>query len=118
MNLLSRFIAIMTSLGFALLIFELVRRKRLKEKYAILWLTAGLAIFILALSEKLLNSLTHALGIQYPINAVLFIGIFFILLINLHFSLVISNLSEQNKKIAQRIALLEAEIRLYKKETH
>lgn len=111
MTATSRILAIGISLSFVLLIFELVRRKSLKEKYAILWIFSSGAILILAIFEGLLDRLTGLLGITLPINTVFFFGIFFLILINLHYSLVISNLSEQNKKIAQKLALLETELR-------
>lgn len=110
MNISSRIFAIALSTGLLFLIFELVRRKMLKEKYAILWLFSGGIILTLAIFDKMLNWITSFLGVILPINIVFFFGIFFIILINIHFSLVISNLSEQNKKIAQKLALLEAKI--------
>lgn len=111
MNTVSRIISVVISLSLLFFIFNLVRKNKLKEKYAVLWLLTGSVIFILAIFQNLLNWITHALGIKIPINTVFFLGIFFILLINVHFSLVISNLTEQNKKIAQKLALLELELK-------
>ncbi|MDD5617545.1 MAG: DUF2304 domain-containing protein [Candidatus Omnitrophica bacterium] len=108
---MSRILAISISLCLMLVILELVRRKKLKEKYAILWLFAGSIILILAIFNNILNYITNLLGIVLSINTVFFFGIFFIILMNIHFSLVISSLSEQNKKIAQRLALLEIEVK-------
>lgn len=111
MNFVSRVISIAISLSLLFFIFNLVRQNKLKEKYALVWLLTGIAIFILAIAQNLLNWLTYILGINMPINAVFFLGFFFIILINIHFSLAISNLMEQNKKIAQQVALLETELR-------
>lgn len=111
MNSQSRILAIAISLCLLILIFELVRRKRLKEKYALLWLFSGGIILILATFNNILQRITNLLGIILPVNTVFFLGILFIILINIHFSLVISNLSEQNKKIAQKLSLLELEIK-------
>jgi len=109
MNIISRIISIAISLGLLFFIFTLVRKNKLKEKYAFLWLLSGIVIFILAMFQNLLNLITHTLGIMMPINTVFFLGILFIIVINIHFSVVISNLSEQNKKIAQKLALLESD---------
>lgn len=117
MNILSRIVSIGLSIGLMILILELVRRKKLKEKYALLWLLTGFIIFILATFQNLLNWITHALGIEMPINMVFFLGIFFIILINIHLSMTISNLTEQNKKIAQKLALLEFNLSDKKKES-
>lgn len=111
MNIISRILSIGLSSFFVLLIIELIRQKKLKEKYALLWLLTGFTIFMLAMFQNLLGWITHFLGINYPINALFFFGIFFIILINLHFSMVISNLTEQNKKIAQKLALLEIKLK-------
>lgn len=111
MNMSSRFVAISLCLCLVLLIFELVRRKKLKEKYALLWILSGIIILMLSIMNNMLQKITNLLGIILPVNTVFFLGIFFLILINLHFSLVVSNLSEQNKKIAQKMALLEIEIK-------
>lgn len=112
---MNRILVVGLSLCLMLLILELIRRKKLKEKYAILWLIAGGGILIFAVSNRLLDWATALLGITLPVNTVFFFGIFFIVLINLHFSLVISNLTEQNKKIAQRLALLETKSKMVKR---
>jgi hypothetical protein len=111
MNSQSRILAVAISLCLLFFIFELVRRKKLKEKYALLWLFSGGIILIIATFNNILQRITNLLGIILPINTVFFLGILFIILINIHFSLVISNLSEQNKKIAQKLSLLESEIK-------
>lgn len=111
MNPVNRLLAITLSLGLFLIIFELVRRRKLKEKYAVIWLITGLLIFILAVFDKLLYSLAFLLGIKTPINAMFFLGIFFIILNNLFFTLVVSRLSEDTRKMAQRLALLEFNIK-------
>ncbi|MBU0633898.1 MAG: DUF2304 domain-containing protein [Candidatus Omnitrophica bacterium] len=109
--MMARILSIIISLSLVLIIFGLVRGKKLKQKYAILWLATGITILIFAFFEKALIWLTRLLGIQTPINTLFFLGIIFIILINLHFSVIISNLTEQNKKIAQKLALLDEKIK-------
>ena len=89
------------------LIFELVRRRRLQERYAILWLLAGATILVLGLWKGLLTRLSHAVGIYYPPSALFAVGFVFVLVILVHFSVTISRLTDQNKVLAQRIALLQ-----------
>jgi hypothetical protein len=89
------------------LIFELVRRKHLMERYALLWLLAGLTLLVLAVWQGLLTMLSHAAGIYYPPAALFGIAFLFVLVMLLHFSVVFSRLSEQNKILAQRLALLQ-----------
>jgi hypothetical protein len=88
------------------LIFELVRRKRLTERYAILWLVAGVTVLVLAVWKGLLTTLSHAVGIAYPPSALFAVAFLFILAMLVHFSTTVSRLSDQNTILAQRLALL------------
>jgi hypothetical protein len=103
---LQRGLAIAVTLGLLLLVFELVRRKRLSERYAILWLLAATTLFVLAAWKGLLTSLSHDVGISYPPSALFAVAIGLIAIILLHFSLAVSRLSDQNKVLAQRLGLL------------
>lgn len=89
------------------LIFELVRRKRLMERYAILWLVAGVTVLVLGLWQGLLTTLSHAVGIYYPPSALFAVTFLFVLVMLVHFSMTVSRLSDQNKVLAQRLALLQ-----------
>jgi hypothetical protein len=99
-------LAIAGSATLLFLVFELIRRGRLKERYALLWLFSGLVLLVLSLSRSLLESLSRLVGIYYPPSLLFLIAFIFLLLITLHFSAVISGLSEKNKRLAQEIALL------------
>ena len=101
-----KILAIAGSATLLLLVFELIRRGRLKERYALLWLFSGLVLLILSLSRSLLEYFSRLVGIFYPPSLLFLIAFIFLLLITLHFSAVISGLSEQNKRLAQEIALL------------
>jgi hypothetical protein len=92
-------------------IFELIRSRRLQERYALLWLLTGLVIFVLAIWRGLLSRAADLVGIAYPPSALFVLAAFFILLVLLHYSTVISRLSEQNTRLAQRLALLENRLR-------
>jgi hypothetical protein len=98
---------IIVAVVICLLIFELVRRKRLMERYAILWLVAGITLLVLALWKGLLTTLSHAVGIYYPPAALFAVGFLFVLVMLVHFSLTVSRLSDENKVLAQRLALLQ-----------
>ena len=89
------------------LIFELVRRKRLMERYAILWLVAGVTVLVLGLWQGLLTTLAHAVGIYYPPSALFAVVFVFVLVMLVHFSMSVSRLSDENKILAQRLALLQ-----------
>jgi hypothetical protein len=99
-----------------LITFELIRKKRLREEYAILWLFTGIAVLVFSLCPEFLLSqfFVRITGIFY-LSAVVLIAFFFLLLIVFHFSVVISKLTGQNKDLAQRYGLLELEISELKK---
>jgi hypothetical protein len=102
-----RVIAILVSGGLLLLILELVRRKRLMERYALLWLFSTLVLLVLSVWTGLLNLLASALGISYPPSALFAVAFGVVLVLLVHFSLAVSRLSDQNKVLAQHIGLLQ-----------
>lgn len=103
-------LAIIGSATILLLVFELIRRGRLKERYSLLWLFSSIVMLILSLSRSLLEYLSRLIGIFYPPSLLFLIAFIFLLLITLHFSVVISGLTEKNKLLAQEIALIRQQI--------
>jgi hypothetical protein len=99
--------SICASAGFLLYILEMVRRRKLREEYSILWLAGSVVILILSLKQDWLVGIAHAVGIVYPPSFLFLVGILFILLILIHFSIAISKLHQMNKKMAQEIALMK-----------
>ena len=103
--------AAIASLFLIAIIFELIRSRRLRERYALLWLVTGIALTVLSAWREGLNTIAGWLGVRSYPPAVLFaVGILFILAVLLHYSTVISRLSDQNVLLAQRLALLEQEL--------
>jgi len=105
-----RVIAVLVSGGLLLLILELVRRKRLMERYALLWLFSTLLLLVLSVWNGLLNSLASALGVSYPPSALFAVAFGVVLVLLVHFSLAVSRLSDQNKVLAQRLGILQRQV--------
>jgi hypothetical protein len=103
--------AIVFSLLVFGLVFEMVRRRRLRERYAILWLSAALVLIVLAAWTGLLRSVSSALGIKTPSNAFFVIAFAFTLLLLLHLSSLVSRFADESHVLAQRLALLEQRLR-------
>ena len=101
-------------LVFALLlvVLELVRRRRLLERYALLWLLSCGVLIIVAIWRGLLGKLADATGIVYAPNAIFLVALVFVLFLLLHFSVAVSRLTDQSKILAQRIASLEERLRM------
>jgi hypothetical protein len=87
-------------------VVELIRRNRLKEKYSLLWLFSSLVMLFFSLSRRSLESISLFVGIQYPPSFIFILAFLFLIVINIHFSTVISGLSEKNKDLSQEVALL------------
>jgi hypothetical protein len=103
-------LSIIVSGGLFLAVFELVRRRRLQERYALLWLFSMAILLGLSVWSDALNRLSKAAGVLYGPSALFAVTLAFVIALLLHFSLVISRLAEQNKMLAQRLALLQAKV--------
>ena len=90
-----------------LVILELIRRRRLREKYAILWLATGVALLSLSLWRGGLDTIAGWAGVSYAPAVLFAVGALFMLIVLLHYSTVISKLADQNTALAQKVALLE-----------
>ncbi len=104
-------VAIVGSAVLLLAVLEMVRRRRLMERYALLWLLSAVVLLALASWSGALQTISKAIGVIYPPNALFFIAFAFVLLLLLHFSAAVSRLSDQTKVLAQRLALLDERVR-------
>jgi hypothetical protein len=100
-----RIIAIIGSVALLLFIIDLVRRRRLKEEYSVLWVTTALVLLALALSGGLLQRLTHAIGAISQASTLFFFGIIFVVFLLLHFSVRVSKLERRLTATIQEVAL-------------
>jgi hypothetical protein len=107
MDLRIQLVAIGGTTILFLIVLELVRRRRLLERYALVWLGSAVVLFALAIWGGLLNTVADAIGIFYPPTALFVIAFGFILMLLLHFSTAVSRLTDQTKVLAQRLALME-----------
>jgi hypothetical protein len=100
-----------------LIVFELIRRRRLRERYALLWLLTGVVMLALSLWRDGLNTIAGWFGVtQYPPAVLFAAAILFVIVVLLHYSTVISKLADRNTILAQRVALLEERIAGAKEE--
>jgi len=91
-------------------ILELLRRRRLREKYAMLWLAVGVIVLPLGFFPRLLDGAAEMLGVASGVSLVLFLGFLFLLLVCVHLSWEVSQLEEETRTLAEELALLRAEI--------
>jgi len=104
-------VGVVASLLLILVVLELVRGRRLKERYALLWLATGIALLVLSAWRGGLNTIAGWLGVTgYPPAVLFAVATLFIFLVLLHYSTVISKLTDENVELAQRVALLEERV--------
>ena len=103
-------LAIVVTAGLFVLVFELVRQRRLMERYALLWLFSSALLLGLSIWRGALEELAGAVGIFYAPSALFAVAFGFVLVLLLHFSLAVSRLADQSKVLAQRLALLEERV--------
>jgi len=110
-----QFVAIIISLIILVVVVDLIRRGMLKEQYALLWIASAIVLMMLSVWRGLLDIIASILGVAYPPSFLFLVAFLFLLLIVLHFSVVISNISEKNKKLSQEVALLKTMFEEHKK---
>ena len=91
-------------------IFELVRRGHLNEEYSFGWMVAAVFVFFLSVWRGLLEEITTLIGgTNYP-STIFFFGFVFLIIINIHFSIRISALTKQVRRLTQKLAILMCDL--------
>lgn len=103
-------IAIVVSVSLFLYILYLVRKKKIKEEYSLLWLSSSFIFIVFSIWREGLEYFAKMVGIAYPPAALFLLLMLAIFLILIEFSIIISKLAEKNKTLAQEMALLKFEI--------
>ncbi|MFL6119621.1 DUF2304 domain-containing protein [Actinophytocola sp.] len=97
-------------------IIELLRRRQLSEKYAVLWLMVGLLLLVFTVFPRLTLSLARGLGVAVPTNLMFFVGIVFLVGVVLHLSWEVSRLENETRKLAEDLAILRLEVEQLQKD--
>ena len=93
-----------------LFMLELLRRRQLREKYAVLWLAVALAVLLLGVFPGLLDGVADTLGVYDPPNLLLFVAVVVLLLVCVHLSWEVSRLEDETRVLAEEVALLNFEV--------
>lgn len=110
MLLRTRFFVIGLALLALLIVINLVRTRKLKEEYAILWLVTGVTLVLIPVFVDSVDAVSYALGIEYPPAFIFLIALLGITFILFQFSVAISRFSEQIKVLTQEVALLRHKV--------
>lgn len=99
-------VAVAISLGYLLFIARLVRRRQLREKYALLWMAVGAATVVVSLSRGPMDRLARAVGIQYGPTILFLLAIMFLMAVVAHLSWELSRMEERTRRLAEELALM------------
>ncbi|MBL8751504.1 MAG: DUF2304 domain-containing protein [Planctomycetes bacterium] len=105
-----RIVAFALAAGLVVLIFELVRRRKLREEYSWVWIGTSVALAFLALYQDLLLTLSRWIGSASVVSTLFFGAFLFVLALLLQFSVRLSRLTLRHRTLGQRVALLEEEL--------
>ena len=103
-------IAVVVSISLFLFILYLVRKKKIKEEYSLLWLSSSIVFIFFSIWREGLEYFAGLIGIAYPPAALFLILLLAVFLILIEFSINISKLTEQNKILSQELGLLRHEL--------
>ncbi|WP_198289905.1 DUF2304 domain-containing protein [Nocardioides sp. Iso805N] len=109
--------SLISALAIMAMLFELLRRHRLREKYAVIWGLLSLAAIVGALFPALLTGAAGALGLQVPSNLLFFLSIVVLLGLTLQLSYELGRTEEQVRTLAEEVALLRLEVEGVKNAT-
>ena len=98
-------------------VIELVRRAQLTEEYSFIWIACSVALLILSLWRNLLHLAASALGVHYPPALLLLALTFFVVLVSLYFSVVVSRHRKEIERLVQEVALLDADVRMLRESS-
>ena len=115
-HLRTQVLSVIVGLTLIGVVFDLVRRRKLKEEYSLLWIIAGVVVLVFAIWYDLLLAITRLIGAVAAPSTIFFFGVIFLALISLHFSVRISALSGQLKTLVQEFTLLKDRIEETSKE--
>lgn len=106
-----KIVALILSLLVSGFVIELVRKRKLREEFSLIWVLISLAVILFAIWELPLRLVQRIVGTEIAVNALFFLAIVFLIVINVYLSMKISILTTRNIRLAQRVALLEERIR-------
>lgn len=98
------------SLSILIFLFEMLRRRHLREKYAVLWVAVAVASLVISVAPVTLRWVSELVGVEVPSNLLFFLASLFLLLTSIHHSVELGRLEEKTRTLAEELALLRLEL--------
>ena len=102
--------SLLISVFIFVVVVDMVRKRRLREEYSVLWLATSVIMFVLVLRYEWLVSLTALIGAGLPTTTLFLCAIIFLMLLSVQFCIKISKLTDQVKNLSQENALMKLEL--------
>ncbi len=99
-------ISVIFSIGFLITVIELIRKNKLQERYSIIWIIMSIILFILSVNPIFIEVFSRWLNIKNPPSFLFLFGLVYLIIYNLHSTVVISRQSEMITRLSQEVALL------------
>ena len=109
-------ISVIVALAALVLVFELLRRRRLREKYAVIWVVISLGTLVVALFPPLLGWIAALVGIQTPSNLLFFTSLIILFAVSLQLSREVGLLEEQSRRLAEEVGGLRLRLDALEKQ--
>lgn len=102
--------AIASCIGLIGFLVVLLRTRRLREKYAIIWMVVGVGLLVLGAFPGTMGTLARAVGVQTPSNLLFAIALIVLLLVCIQLSVEITSLEEESRTLVEEVALLRFDV--------
>ena len=99
-------LSLVVAVAALVLVFELLRRRRLREKYAVIWVVISVGTVVVAIFPNLLDGVAHLIGIQTPSNLLFFGSLLVLFAVSLQLSREVGLLEEQTRRLAEETGAL------------
>lgn len=98
--------SVVVAVAALVLVVELLRRRRLREKYAVIWVVISIGTLVVAIFPSLLRGVAQAIGIQTPSNLLFFGSLLVLFAVSLQLSREVGLLEEQSRRLAEEVGAL------------
>jgi hypothetical protein len=102
--------SVVVAIAALVLVFELLRRRRLREKYAVIWVVISIGTLVVAVFPSLLRSVSELVGIQTPSNLLFFSSLLILFAVSLQLSREVGLLEEQSRRLAEEVGSLRLRV--------
>lgn len=103
-------ISLISALVTIAALVEMLRRRQIRQRYALLWVVVGVLVAVVAISPSLFNAAAHGLGVKNPPDLLAVLAALFLLLVTVHMSWELGRLEDRTRVLAEEVALLRSDL--------